>query len=66
MINNTMIYFKPIAHNTRTKQRVQQQDLGGHEFTREDQAWEAAQGLVEKMQRTSRDQWVAMVESYSK
>lgn len=59
-------YYKPVAENSRTKERVQQQDLTGFEFTDENQAWEAARGLAEKMTRKNNIEWVAKVDRYSK
>lgn len=59
-------YYKVIAENSRTKERVQQQDLTGFEYVDENQAWEAARGLAEKMTRKNAVEWVAKVEKYSK
>jgi len=61
-----MTYYKIIAENARTKQRVQEQALNGYEYSSEKEAWEAARSLADKMTTQSGEPWVAKVDTYSK
>lgn len=56
--------YKILARNSRTKERIIQQNLDGTEVTDLNRAEIQAREFAERMSLRSRDQWIGEVELY--
>ena len=64
---NMAQYVMPAARNTKTGQKVKQQQLNGYRFTlaERDQAWAISQSLAESLSTRTRESWIAEPITYT-
>lgn len=61
----TQTAYRVIARNRRTGIRIERQVLDGTLLTDENEAWRLAVAFAEQQQNRTRDQWAAVVETYT-
>lgn len=57
--------YRVMARNRRTGVRIERQVLDGTVLTDQEEAWRLAIAFAEQQQNRTRDQWAAVVESYT-